>query len=261
MTKHKIHPTAIVGENVTIGEGSEIGPYCVIEDHVTIGPHTKLMNSLFVGRYTRIGAHNTFFPFSTIGAIPQDLKFGNEETWLEIGDHNVFREHVALHRGTAGGGGITKIGSHNLIMVSSHVAHDCHVGDHNILSHAATLAGHITVGDHATVGAYSGVHQHCRVGDYAFIGGYSVITQDALPYVKSVGNRAKAYGINNIGLERKGFTKEEVSNLKDAYRILFLRKLRLVDALERLDKEYADCPRVTYLVDFIKSSDRGVIRM
>lgn len=261
MAEFQVHPTAIVGNNVTIGAGTEIGPYCVIEDDVTIGENNSLGSHLVVGRYTQIGNHNRFYPFSTIGLQPQDLKFDDEKTVLEIGDHNTFREHVTLHRGTGHGGGLTRIGSHNLVMVSAHVAHDCLVGDHVILSHAATLAGHVLVGDHATVGAYSGVHQFCRVGDYAFIGGYSVITQDALPYIKSVGNRAKAYGINTIGLERKGFTKEEVTNLKDAYRTLFQRKLRLVEAQEAVAEKYADCGRVKYLLDFIAASERGIVRM
>lgn len=261
MADFQVHPSAIIGNNVTIGEGSEIGPYCVIEDDVTIGRNNKLASHLVVGRYTSIGNDNIFYPFSTIGLNPQDLKFGTEKTVLEIGDNNTFREHVTLHRGTGHGGGVTRIGSHNLVMVSAHVAHDCQVGSHVILSHAATLAGHVLVGDHATVGAYSGVHQFCRVGDYAFIGGYSVITQDALPYIKSVGNRAKAYGINTIGLERKGFSKDEVTRLKDAYRTLFQRKLRLVEAQEQVAEKYGDCARVTYLLDFIAASERGIIRM
>ncbi|CAM2007286.1 acyl-ACP--UDP-N-acetylglucosamine O-acyltransferase [Acanthopleuribacter pedis] len=261
MAEFQVHPTAIVGNNVTIGAGTEIGPYCVIEDDVTIGENNILGSHLVIGRYTNIGNHNRFYPFSTIGLQPQDLKFDDEKTVLEIGDHNTFREHVTLHRGTGHGGGVTRIGSHNLVMVSAHVAHDCLVGDHVILSHAATLAGHVLVGNHATVGAYSGVHQFCRVGDYAFIGGYSVITQDALPYIKSVGNRAKAYGINTIGLERKGFTKEEITNLKDAYRTLFQRKLRLVEAQEVVTKKYSDCARVKYLLDFIAASERGIVRM
>jgi len=256
----KIHPTAIIGENVTLGEGVEIGPHCIIEEDVLIGDHTTFMANVYVGRYSRIGAHNQFFPFSTIGLIPQDLKFGGEKSHVVIGDHNMVREHVTIHRGTQHGGGVTTIGSHNLLMVGSHVAHDCVLGDRNIMSHGATLAGHVTIGVDATVGAYSAVHQFCKVGDHAFIGGYTVVTQDAMPFVKTVGNRAKAYGINSLGLERKGFSKEEVSNLKSAYRILFLRKLRLVDALERLDEEFKDCEQVRYLAEFIRAAKRGIVR-
>ncbi len=260
MSAANIHPTAVIGENVTIGEGTEIGPYCILEDNVAIGPANRFMASIYVGRFTRIGASNTFFPYSTIGLIPQDLKFGQEDTVAEIGDHNVIREHVTIHRGTGHGGGLTKIGNHNLLMVGSHVAHDCFIENRAIMSHGATLAGHVIVGEDATVGAYSAVHQFCNVGDYAFIGGFSVVTQDALPFVKTVGNRATIYGINSIGLERKGFSKEEIANLKSAYRLLFQKKLRLVEALERLDMEFPDCPRVKYLARFIRAAKRGIVR-
>ena len=255
-----IHPSAIVADNVQLGEGVEIGPNCIIEEDVQIGDHTRLMANLYIGRYTKIGAHNTFFPFSTIGLVPQDLKFGDEKTVTEIGDHNMIREHVTIHRGTEHGGGVTRIGNHNLLMVSSHVAHDCFVGDRSIMSHGATLAGHVVVGDDANVGAYSAVHQFCNVGDHAFIGGFSVVTKDAMPYVKTVGNRAKAYGINTIGLERKGFTKEEITGIQQAYRILFLRKMRLTEALDKVEQEYKDSPRVMYLVNFIRAAKRGVVR-
>ncbi len=255
-----IHPTAIIGENVTLGDGCKIGPHCIIEDDVEIGANTSFMANVYVGSYTRIGSHNTFFPFSTIGLTPQDLKFGGEKSHVIIGDHNMVREHVTIHRGTEHGGGLTTIGSHNLLMVGSHVAHDCQLGSRNIMSHGATLAGHVTIGEDATVGAYSAVHQFCKVGNHAFIGGYTVVTQDAMPFVKTVGNRAKAYGINSLGLERKGFTKETITNLKSAYRILFLRKLRLIEALERLDEEFKDCEQVQYLTQFIRAAERGIVR-
>ncbi|MCB1044377.1 MAG: acyl-ACP--UDP-N-acetylglucosamine O-acyltransferase [Acidobacteria bacterium] len=260
MSDPVIHPTAVIGQRVTVGSGTVVGPYCVIEDDVAIGSDCQFMASAYIGRYTQMGDRNKVFPFATIGVQPQDLKFGGGKTTTVIGDDNVFREQCAIHRGTEQGGGQTTIGNKNLFMVSSHVAHDCEVASHTIFSHAATLAGHVHVGSHATIGAYSGVHQFCRVGDYAFIGGYSVITQDALPFVKSVGNRAKIYGINNIGLERLGFTETEVKNLKSAYRTLFQRQLRLIDALEKLKQDYASCPRVQYLVKFIETSERGIVR-
>ena len=260
MTEPKIHPTAVIGNNVTFGEGVDIGPYCVFEDDVVIGAHTRFMAHVYVGRYTTIGEHNTFFPFSTIGCIPQDLKFKDEKTEVIIGDHNLFREHVTVHRGTGHGGKVTRIGSHCMLMVGSHVAHDCIVEDRVLMSHGATLAGHVDVGIDATVGAYSAVHQFCKVGEHAFIGGFSVVTQDALPYVKTVGNRAKAYGINALGLERKGFTKEDILELKSAYRTLFLRKLRLVEGIEKLEEDFPESPNVKYLVSFIKSSQRGIVR-
>lgn len=260
MPSTHVHPTAIIGNHVTLGEGVEVGPYCTIEDDVVIGDRTVLMSHVVIGRYTQLGSDNRVYPFTTLGLPPQDLKFSGEKTVLEIGNNNQIREHVTIHRGTGHGGGLTKIGNHGLVMVGSHVGHDCFIGDHVIMSHGATLAGHVIVGDHANVGAYSGVHQFCKVGDYAFIGGFSVVTQDALPYVKTVGNRAKIYGINKIGLERKGFTKEEVENLHKAYRILFHKKLRLAEAIEQLEAEYAECPRVTYMVNFIKASERGITR-
>lgn len=255
-----IHPSTVMGERVSVGAGTTIGPHSVIHDDVVIGSHCHVHSHAVIGSHTRLGANNEIYPFTTIGVAPQDLKYQGEPTQTIIGDHNVFREHSNIHRGTVNGGGETIIGHHNLFMVSAHVAHDCRVGDGNIFAHAATLAGHVTVGSKATIGAYSGVHQFCRVGDYAFIGGYSVITQDALPYVKSVGNRAKIYGVNTVGLERQGFSDVEIKNLKSAYRTLFQRQLRLVEALEKLKKSYANCDRVAYLVDFIESSERGIVR-
>ncbi len=259
MTGPAIHPTAIIGKNTAIGERCEIGPYCVIEDDVRIGDHCRLIASVHVGRYARIGSHNLVYPFTTIGMPPQDLKFAGEESYLELGSHNTIREHVTLHRGTAHGIGKTRIGNHNLFMVGSHVAHDCLMGDRNIMSHNASLAGHVEVGEDATIGAYSAVHQYCNVGSHAFIGGFSVVTQDALPFIKTVGNRAKTYGVNTIGLERKGFTKEEIYDLKTAYRVLFLRKLKLAEALERLEAELGHSERVRYLVEFIRAAKRGIV--
>ena len=256
----QVHPTAIIGNNVEIASNTVIGPHCIIEDDVKIGEGNIFMASIYIGRYTVIGDGNHFFPFSTIGVVPQDLKFKDEPTRLEIGNDNMIREHVTLHRGTGHGGGLSKIGSNNLIMVGGHVAHDCFVGNHAIISHGAALAGHVIVGDHATVGASSSVHQFCRVGDYAFIGGHSVVTQDAIPFVKTVGNRAKIYGINTIGLERKGFPKEEINNLRSAYRILFQKKMRLAEALEKLDSDYGECARVNFMTQFIKTAERGIVR-
>ncbi|HEV7922609.1 MAG TPA: acyl-ACP--UDP-N-acetylglucosamine O-acyltransferase, partial [Thermoanaerobaculia bacterium] len=185
----------------------------------------------------------------------------NERTELVIGDDNVFREFVTVNRGTAGGGGITTIGSHNFFMAYSHVAHDCHVGSRTIFANNATLAGHVEVADNAQVGAFSAVHQFCRVGEHAFIGGDTIATQDVLPFVKTVGSRpAKTYGINTIGLERKGFPKETVEALQRAYRILVRSKLKLADALAQLEQELGSVPEVRYLAEFVRGSKRGVIR-
>ncbi|MCB1050961.1 MAG: acyl-ACP--UDP-N-acetylglucosamine O-acyltransferase [Acidobacteria bacterium] len=256
----KIHPTAIIGERVELGKDVEVGPYCIVESDVHIGAGSILQSFVTIGQFTKIGEGNRFFPHACIGMPPQDLKFKGEETHTEIGNFNHFRESTTVHRGTAHGGGLTKIGDQNLFMVGAHVAHDCFVGNRNVFANSGTLAGHVKVGDCTTVGAFSAVHQFCRVGDYAFIGGFSVITQDALPYVKSVGNRAKIYGINAIGLQRQGFSEEEINDLRNAYRTLFHKKLRLVEALDSLRAEYKDKPKVDYLINFIAESERGIIR-
>jgi UDP-N-acetylglucosamine acyltransferase len=255
----QVHATAIIGERVELADQVDIGPYCVVEDDVIIGKGTRLMAHDYIGRYTEIGENNTIFPFATLGVVPQDLKFTGGLTRLVIGNDNIIRENCSFHRGTEKGGGITKLGDRNLFMGTTHIAHDCQVGSDCIFSQAATLAGHVEVGHKVILGGYSGVHQFCRLGNHAFIGGYSVITQDALPFVKAVGNRAKNYGINTIGLEREGFEKEELRALQKAYRILFHKKMRLVEAIELLKTEYASFERVMELVSFIESSVRGVI--
>ena len=194
---------------------------------------------------------------ASIGLVPQDLKFGGEPTRVVIGERNVIREFVTIHRGTAGGGGVTSIGNHNLLMAYTHIAHDCHIGSETIFGNAATLAGHVEVEDYANIGAFSGVHQFCRVGKYAFIGGYSVVTKDALPYVKTVGNRARIYGINTIGLIRRGFSQDTIAKLRRAYRILL--HANTSRALPQIEMDPTlHCPEIRYLVDFIRSSKRGV---
>ena len=257
----RVHPTAIIDGNAVLGEDVEIGPWCMIGDGVTvgagsrIGPHTRIEGP------TRFGERNRIFGQSSFGTEPQDLKFGGERTELVIGNDNTFREFVTVNRGTVGGGGLTTIGSNNFFMVSSHVAHDCHVGSSTIFANAATLAGHVTVGDFATVGAFAAVHQFCRVGEHAFMGGFTVATQDVLPYVKTVGNRpAKTYGINTIGLRRKDFQPETITALERAYRILIRSKMKLEQALEKIEADLALYPEVRYLVDFVRSSERGFIR-
>ncbi len=193
-----------------------------------------------------------------MGLIPQDLKFKGEETRLVIGRRNIFREFVTIHRGTRGGGGITEIGDRNVFMAYAHVAHDCHIGNDTIFGNNATLGGHVWVDDFATISAGSGVHQFCRIGQHAFVGGYSVVTRDALPYAKSVGNRARIYGLNTIGLIRRGFSEETVGKLKRAYRYLLQSKLNTSRALKQIEKDATvQCAETRYLVDFIRSSQRG----
>jgi UDP-N-acetylglucosamine acyltransferase len=248
---------AIVHPGAQIGEGTVIGPYAIVGENVRIGKDCRIGASSVIDGWTDIGDGNQVFPFASIGLIPQDLKFRGEKTRLVIGHRNVFREFVTIHRGTAGGGGTTDIGDHNVFMAYAHVAHDCHVGNHTIFGNAATLGGHVTVEDFATISAFSGVHQFCRVGQHAFIGGYSVVTKDALPYAKTVGNRARIYGLNTIGLERRKFSKDAINKLRRAFRYLLhsntSRALALIDRDPSLR-----CQEVQYLIDFIRTSSRGV---
>jgi len=258
----QIHATAIVSREALIGSGVEIGPYVVIGPSVSIGADS------IIGAFTRvegpaeIGERNHFYGQASIGSPPQDLKYHGERTEIAIGNDNVFREFVTMNRGTAGGGGRTTIASNNFFMAYSHVAHDCHVGSNVIFANNATLAGHVDIGDYSTIGAFSAVHQFCRVGDHAFIGGFTVVTQDALPYVKTVGDRpAKTYGINTIGLQRKGFPPETLEALDRAYRILIRSKLKLQDALQQIERDFGLYPETRYLVEFIRGgSQRGFIR-
>jgi UDP-N-acetylglucosamine acyltransferase len=253
-----IHETAIVHPGARVGEGTVIGPYATVGEHVTIGRNCRIGGSSVIDGVTEIGEYTEIYPFASVGLAPQDLKFRGEPTRLVIGEHNVFREFVTIHRGTAGGGGVTSIGHHNLFMAYAHVAHDCHVGSYTIFGNGATLGGHVTVEDYATISAFSGVHQFCRVGQHAFIGGYTVVTRDALPYAKTVGNRARIYGVNSIGLARRGFSAELIGKLRRAYRHLLQHNTsRALELIER-DPTLA-APEVRYLTRFITSARRGVI--
>jgi UDP-N-acetylglucosamine acyltransferase len=254
-----VHPTALVAPSARIGPRVHIGAYSVIGPRVEIGEGTIVGSHVSIEGETRIGRENHFFPYSSVGLAPQDLKYQGEPTRLEMGDRNVVREFVTIHRGTAGGGGTTRIGSDNLFMAYAHVAHDCTVGSHIIFANGATLAGHVEIADWSTIGAMSGVHQFCRVGVHAFIGGYTVATKDVLPYSKTVGNRACIYGVNGLGLVRRGFTSEQVSAIRQAYRVLLQSRLNTSAALARLEAEGPDTAEVKTIVEFIRSSRRGVI--
>lgn len=256
-----VHPTAVVSSKASLGEEVSIGPYAILEDDVVLGDHCRVDAHTVIQGPTRVGVHCRFFPFCSIGFPPQDLKHRGERTELVIGDHNTFREYVTVNRGTTGGGGRTSIGNHNVIMAYSHIAHDCFLGNHVLLANAATLAGHVTVADHATIGAFSGVHQFCRVGIYGFVGGYSVITKDVLPYSKTVSAReAKNYGVNVIGLERRGFSVDSIRTIRAAYRMLLQSGLNTSQALDQLKRELAGHPEVQALIDFIQTSERGIIK-
>ncbi|HEX9163752.1 MAG TPA: acyl-ACP--UDP-N-acetylglucosamine O-acyltransferase [Thermoanaerobaculia bacterium] len=256
-----IDSTAVVSSEASIADDVTIGPYCVIGPHVTIGAGTKVGPQVRMEGPVTIGEQNNIVGQCSIGTPPQDLKYKGEQTELVIGNNNTIREFVTINRGTAGGGGITTIGSNNFFMAYSHVAHDCHVGSNTVFANNATLAGHVDVGDHSTIGAFTAVHQFCRVGEHAFIGGGSICTQDVLPFVKTVGNRpAKTYGINTIGLQRKGFSPETIDALHRAYRILIRSHLKLEEALARIENELGDFPEARYLAAFARGSKRGIIR-
>jgi len=251
---------ASVDPDARVGKDVEIGPFCVVGPGVEDGGGGRLISHVVIEGPTTIGPGTVISPFASIGGEPQDLKYDGEDTRLELGARNKIRECVTLNRGTPGGGGITRIGDDNLMMAYAHVGHDCQIGDRNIFANGATLAGHVEVGCDATVGAYSGIHQFCRVANYAFIGGYSVVTQDAMPWVTTVGNRAKAYGLNQVGLRRQGYPKETVRALRKAYNTLFRSKLPLNEALAAVEQESGEIEEVSYFIDFVRSSERGVVR-
>jgi UDP-N-acetylglucosamine acyltransferase len=232
-----------------VGADVEMGEDCELISHVAMeGP-------------TRVGRANRFYPFSSIGLAPQDLTYAGEPTRLEIGDHNTIREYVTINRGTVKGGGLTRIGSHTLIMAYVHIAHDCFIGDHVLMANAATLGGHVTVEDWASVGALCPVHQFVRVGTHSYIGGGTTITQDVLPFSKTSAERSsRAYGLNAIGLERRGFTRERIRKLHHAYKVLLASKLNTSQALARLKAEPDMGEDVTRLIEFVESSERGVIK-
>jgi UDP-N-acetylglucosamine acyltransferase len=236
-----IHPTSIVSVSAQVGENCHVGPFCTVGDNVTIADGVRLDSHVVVDGKTTVGKDTRIYPFVSIGLAPQDLKYGGEPTAVEIGERNHIREFVTIHRGTAGGGGVTRIGSDNLLMAQAHVAHDCQLGSNIIMANAATLAGHVEIADRASVGAYSGVHQFCRVGYEAFIGGYSVVVKDAPPFAIIQGNHAKCYGLNRIGLKRRGYSKETIEKLNHAYHLYLSAKLNTTQAIERIRQEITDC--------------------
>ena len=256
-----VHPSAVVHAGAKIHSTAEIGPFCSIGDEVEIGAGTRLLGNIFVEGPTTIGEGNIFQPFSTVGVSPQDLKYHGERAETVIGDRNLIREFVTIHRGTEGGGALTQIGSDNLLQAYAHVAHDCVVGSHCILAHGATLGGHVVIEDWAVVGAQSGVHQYCRVGAHSYIGGYSVITQDVMPFSVVVSDRGvKAYSVNKVGLERRGFSPEEIQRLHKTVRILTKSGLNTEQALQRIEDEVESDGHVRLLLEFIRTSKRGVVK-
>ena len=257
-----IHPTAILHPGASIAQGVEIGPYAVIGEHVKIGSGTKVGPHTVIDGWTEIGENNTIFHMASVGAIPQDLKYRGEKTYLRIGNNNTIREFASLHLGTVTGDGETTVGDGNLIMAYSHVAHDCHVGNGVVMANAATLAGHVTVEDHAILGGLCAILQFTRIGAHVMIGGATSVTQDIPPYTIVTGDRreARLRGLNLVGLKRHGFSDGTISGLKKAYKILALSGLKLSEAIERMKSEIPPGDEVNHFISFIESSKRGVCR-
>ncbi|MDY0187032.1 MAG: acyl-ACP--UDP-N-acetylglucosamine O-acyltransferase [Syntrophus sp. (in: bacteria)] len=254
----RIHSTAIVSPEAGLADSVEVGAYSVIGPGVTIGKNTILGSHVVIERDTDIGEDCRISSFCSLGGDPQDLKYEGEKTRVVIGNHNVFREYVTVNRATSADIGVTLIGDHNLIMAYCHVAHNCKLGNNIIISNASHLAGHIHVDDYAIISGMVGIHQFTRIGAHCIIGGASAVTQDIPPYVTAAGNHAKLYGLNLIGLERRGFSKETIAALKEAYRIIFRSPLRLEAALERVKTTVTDTPEVRNFIEFIQASERGV---
>jgi UDP-N-acetylglucosamine acyltransferase len=254
-----IHPTAIVDSSAEVAADAEIGPYCVIGSEVVIGAGCVLTNHVTVAGPTKIGESNRFYPYCSIGQRTQDLKYTGEPTYLEIGNHNSFREFCTVNRGTSPGAK-TSIGSHGNFLAYSHIAHDCTVGDHVIFSNNGTLAGHVIVEDHAVIGGLSGVHQFCRIGRHAILGGCTKIVQDVAPFMIADGNPAELRGINQVGLERRGFSAEEIRSLREAYRFLCRSNLNVKQACDAIREQLASNPHLEHLLAFVEGSKRGIVR-
>ena len=257
-----IHPSAVIDSSAQLAADVQVGPYAIIGKQVTIGSGTTIGPHAVIGDWTTIGERNQIFHQSSVGAAPQDLKYRGEETWTRIGDNNIIREFATIHRGTVTGHGETTIGANNLFMAYSHVAHDCRIGNGVVMANVATLAGHVTVEDNVILGGLVAVHQFTTIGAYAMVGGGTMVSLDIIPYTIATGDKreAKLRGLNLIGLKRRGFSDETISSLKKAYKILFIAKLKLSEALERIKNELTGIPEVDNLLAFIERSERGITR-
>lgn len=255
-----IHESAIVSPKAQIGKNCHIGAYSTVGDEVVLSDGVHLVSHVVIDGKTIIGEDTKIFPFATIGLVPQDLKYQGEPTETKIGKRNQIRESVTIHRGTEGGGGITEIGDDNLVMATAHIAHDCIVGNEIIMANGVALAGHAKVADKAYIGGYTGLHQFCSVGREAFIGGHSMVSKDVMPYSMNQGNHAKCFGLNSVGLKRRGYSKEILKNLRRAFNLLLSSKLNTSQAIEKIKVEIPDCDEVDILVEFIKNSRRGVVK-
>jgi len=255
-----VHPTAIVAPGARLHPSVEVGPYAIIGSKVEIGAGTTVGPHAVIEGRTRLGERNRVFQFASVGAQPQDLKYAGEDSALEIGNENLIREFTTLHKGTTGGGGVTRIGDRNLFMAYAHVAHDCQVGSGCVFANGATLGGHVEVGDHAILGGLAAVHQFTRIGRHAFVAGGSMVVMDVPPFCTAQGDRAELVGVNSVGLSRHGFSEEQIVRVKEAYRILFRSKLPLEEAVERLRAELGDQTEIQVLLGFVTTSQRGLTR-
>jgi len=256
-----VHPTAIIDAKANVHSSCTVGAYSVIGAEVEIGEDCCIDSHVVIGGPAKIGKHNHFYPFCSVGLPPQDLTYKGEPTRLEMGDRNDVREYVTINRGTVKGGGLTRIGSHALIMAYTHIAHDCMIGDHVIFANAATLGGHVIVEDWATIGALCPIHHFVRIGAHAFIGGGTTVTKDVLPFSKTAAERGtRAYGMNAVGLERHGFTKERIQKIHHAYKLLLTSKLNTSQAIEKMKAEANRGEDVDMLIRFIEASERGVVK-
>ncbi|MHB8281489.1 MAG: acyl-ACP--UDP-N-acetylglucosamine O-acyltransferase [bacterium] len=255
-----IDKTAIIGENVTLDNSTDVGPYCVIKDYVKIGKNNKIASHVVIEGNTEIGDNNKIFQFASIGSVPQDLKYKGENTRLIIGSNNIIREYATFNPGTITGNSVTVIGDFNLFMMSTHVAHDCVIGNYAILANHATLAGHVEINDFAILGGLCAIHQFTKIGESALISGGTMVVQDIPPYLIASGDRARIYGINKIGLERRGFSKEEIDDVKNAYKIVYRSKLTIKNAISKIKSEINTNPIVEKFIEFILNSKRGITR-
>lgn len=256
-----VHPTSVVHPQAQLGEGVWIGPHCVIGEKAVIHGRTRLEGNIQILGSTEVGESCLFSPFSVVGGEPQDVAYRQEETKVRIGDRNVFREFITVHRGTVTGGGRTSIGNDNYFMAYSHIAHDCRVGNFVVFTNGATLGGHCSVDDHATLSAFVGVHQFCRIGKSAYIGGYTVVTHDVVPFAKVAGMRPVLfYGLNAIGLRRRGFSRERIQTVKEIFKILFYSDLNTQQAVEQIQARIPAGEDRDEIIRFIQASKRGIIK-
>jgi UDP-N-acetylglucosamine acyltransferase len=255
-----IHSTAIISPEAELDSTVSVGPYSVIGPGVQIGPGTEIGSHVVIKGATAIGSGHRIFQFASIGDEPQDKKYGGEPTRLEIGNGNTIREYCTIHRGTAQDEGVTRVGDHNWLMAYTHIAHDCRLGSHVIMSNNASLAGHVRVDDHAILSGFTVVHQFCRIGAHSFCGGFLAITRDVLPYIMIAGQPPEPHGINAEGLKRRGFTADQLRNLKDAYRVLYRSGLKLVEAQQQLAALSGGQPELRLILEFLEHSDRSILR-